>query len=538
MGQSPSVLQDARNSGIVPSSASTSSASTVYSSPVPSSASTSSASTVYSSPRIERMRQTRSTFGTHLEYEIESSKDHWSEVAPLSDDSVSQDPQAFFEQGIFAGEKCTESELEYVRDVCDASLDSETREDQLMRMLSLRWASRFDHYGYSSQKWEVGRKIGEGAQAEIFEVNPNQDCPDCHNKGLICRNFGIPRHKYILKVFKEGYRVRDLQRLWPKQVATGYSTLYTCPVRCGYLLPNGRFAFLMPRYWGDLRKLLDRRMQQRLDCTHPPCSDWEATRSMLYIAKGMRDLHISNIVHGDLKASNVLVEMIERSKSEMEKIRNKDVDTFYCRVADFESSKGVLGTGFWRAPEILIGVKNRCVTPDLFTKASDVYSYAMTCYEIWTGCFPFENLKTNEYDVVLGGERPILPSGMKPWIREMLERCWHADPSKRPTFQEICDTITNYSQDTFGKCMDGIEEKEFDIPMKSSDLNGHDCQWIVRLVEMKSFYDVPKRLRGEQETRSVIIPPKWLQRDPCLCEECFPKWSEEFIIQRVKTRKG
>ncbi|KAG0587398.1 hypothetical protein KC19_2G161700 [Ceratodon purpureus] len=158
--------------------------------------------------------------------------------------------------------------------------------------------------------------------------------------------------------------------------------------------------------------------------------------------------------------------MIERSESEIKEIGNKEVDTFYCRVADFESSKGVLGTGFWRAPKILIAAKNRCVTPDLFTKASDFYSYAMTCYEIWIGCLPFENLKNNEYDIVLGGERPILPRGLKPWIGEMLERCWHADPCERPTFQDICNTSTNNSQDASLKCMDDIEEKEFEERMR------------------------------------------------------------------------
>jgi serine/threonine protein kinase len=57
-------------------------------------------------------------------------------------------------------------------------------------------------------------------------------------------------------------------------------------------------------------------------------------------------------------------------------------DSFMVSVADYECSVGVIGTGFWRALEILQGMKNRCVERSLFSKKSDVYSYAMVCYEV------------------------------------------------------------------------------------------------------------------------------------------------------------
>jgi serine/threonine protein kinase len=72
-------------------------------------------------------------------------------------------------------------------------------------------------------------------------------------------------------------------------------------------------------------------------------------------------------------------------------------DSLCVRVADCECSVGVVGTRFWRAPEILLGIKNRDIQPYLFTKEPDVYSYAMTCYEISTGRIPFEELRTTEY---------------------------------------------------------------------------------------------------------------------------------------------
>jgi serine/threonine protein kinase len=68
----------------------------------------------------------------------------------------------------------------------------------------------------------------------------------------------------------------------------------------------------------------------------------------------------------------------------------------------------VQGTGFWRAPEVLaelqkIQASDRNV--EIWTEKVDVYSYAMTCYEVLTGHVPFfEYVKR-----VIDGERPHLP---------------------------------------------------------------------------------------------------------------------------------
>ena len=73
-------------------------------------------------------------------------------------------------------------------------------------------------------------------------------------------------------------------------------------------------------------------------------------------------------------------------------------------VADFETSMEVLGTGFWRALEKLLDIRDRKFQPNRWTKKADVYSYAMTCYEVITGHVPFENLRPNDYNVVIEGK--------------------------------------------------------------------------------------------------------------------------------------
>ena len=71
----------------------------------------------------------------------------------------------------------------------------------------------------------------------------------------------------------------------------------------------------------------------------------------------------------------------------------------------------VVGT---KALEILHGVKNRCVEPSLFTEKSNVFSYPMTCYEIFIGKIPLENVVASDYDaILLQGTRLELPSGLE-----------------------------------------------------------------------------------------------------------------------------
>ncbi|KAG0576985.1 hypothetical protein KC19_5G123400 [Ceratodon purpureus] len=413
-----------------------------------------SSNSMYPFARIERMMQRRSEIITDLEFEIESSKEHWSQLSPMTDDSAlgPQDADSLFDRGVLAGVDIGQgNRISLAQYICNPK-DYGRLDELLLCMLTLRFPHRFvDVSSEGVRKWKMGKKIGEGAQAEIYEALPvrlGSPWEPCLHEWKPCSYIysGKPctlHLPYIYKVFKKGFYLRDLQKLWPKSMATGYSTLYTCPTRNGTLLEDGRFALLMPRYWGDLRKLLDLRLQRRLSSARPPLSYCEEVVSMEYIARGMRDLHLANIVHRDLKASNVLVEFIRMSPAMGIQVEGKDLeDRFYCRVADFESSGGVVGTQFWRAPEILLAVKNHTITPDLFTEKSDVYSYGMTCYEILTGCIPFDEVSSSNYDVVLGGARPALPSHLElprySWIRKMLKRCWHADPLQRPTFKEIC----------------------------------------------------------------------------------------------------
>ena len=414
----------------------------------PHSSSSSSSSSVYYSPRAESMIDNKSKFKSELEFNIEYSKVHWSQLANTDSEG--------------------ESDTEY------------SPEGNLEHFERLKAQQGWGEFFRDLDSLVVGEKIGEGAQAEIYAATLFVD----NELRIHC----------AVKVFKEGYALRDLQRQWPNEIKwfprnsrprllttremydpeayekaflddekaffderdriRGYlrryydDLKYTAdpfdglkkrePLHCiygGTLLKDegfkNRFAFVMNRQWGDLRKLIDAQMLKKKN--HGPPFPPKITAELMFnIARDMRNLHQGcGIVHRDLKASNVLLGY-----------RYEEVTSLATTVVDFECSVGVVGTAFWRAPEILQQLKDRIPTSKIrFSFEADIYSYGMTCYEIVTGRIPFEGYSLEQYDAVLNGERPELPLDLDPILREIITNCWHPDPSQRPFFCDIVDDL-------------------------------------------------------------------------------------------------
>ncbi|KAJ7113410.1 kinase-like domain-containing protein, partial [Mycena epipterygia] len=155
---------------------------------------------------------------------------------------------------------------------------------------------------------------------------------------------------------------------------------------------------------------------------------------ILDVALGMEYLHENHIVHGDLKALNILVTPSRRACI---------ADFGLASIADAMtmrfthstvSSRG--GTGRYLAPELFRGDKAHF--------GSDVYAFACVCYEILTGRVPFHEFP-NDMTVmfhVLDGKRPSQPSSCSgtPALNslwDLLQDCWREKPDTRPTAVQI-----------------------------------------------------------------------------------------------------
>lgn len=164
---------------------------------------------------------------------------------------------------------------------------------------------------------------------------------------------------------------------------------------------------------------------------------------MLQIARGMEYLHSQRIMHMDLKASNILIQpsaVPEFRDEGYGHVKLCDFGMAGLRLNSFTSSFPK-GTCYWRAPEAFEYPQDlgyNMVSPKEYNYKADVYSFAMTCYEILTGKQPFEDIPDrNFYRTILQGKRPSLPSSCPALLSDYIKKCWHLDPCHRPSFPDI-----------------------------------------------------------------------------------------------------
>jgi len=141
------------------------------------------------------------------------------------------------------------------------------------------------------------------------------------------------------------------------------------------------------------------------------------------IVKGLRYLHSEKpcVIHGDLKAQNVLVD-----------------SRFRAKVANFGLSQKKLlstnGNSFWMAPELLQGIS-------MATMSSDVYSFGILLYEVYSRQDPYEGegviqVLRDVADPTIN-KRPPVPTSCSKEIRSIMVDCLSANPTDRPTFEAL-----------------------------------------------------------------------------------------------------
>ncbi|KAJ6798169.1 serine/threonine-protein kinase STY8-like [Iris pallida] len=142
----------------------------------------------------------------------------------------------------------------------------------------------------------------------------------------------------------------------------------------------------------------------------------------LDVCNGMDYLHQNNIIHRDLKTANLLMD------------NNNVVKVADFGVARFQNQAGVMtaetGTYRWMAPEV--------INHQAYDQKADVFSFAIVLWELATSKLPYEKKTPLQAAVgVRQGDRPELPENTHPKLLALMQRCWEADPTLRPSFSEI-----------------------------------------------------------------------------------------------------
>lgn len=146
---------------------------------------------------------------------------------------------------------------------------------------------------------------------------------------------------------------------------------------------------------------------------------------------GIGYLHKSNIIHRDIAARNCLYDHDSAVK-----------------ISDFGLSR--VGTEYkmktatkmpvrWMAPESILNF--------MFTRKSDVYSYGVLIYEIFTSKDPYSDVQTGTVKKrIIEGELNTFPSGTpEDLVAYVKEKMWCKDPDKREDMDKICSWLEVYA---------------------------------------------------------------------------------------------
>src|SRR5438270_12948103 len=109
----------------------------------------------------------------------------------------------------------------------------------------------------------------------------------------------------------------------------------------------------------------------------------------------------------------------------------------YCFIGDLGLSiletqasnfKEIMGVMPYLAPELLNGRGS-------YSQATDVYAFGMIIWEISSHEKPFGQV---DHDIqlelsIVKGLCPEITEDTPTFYRDLMQKCWHSDPTKRPT---------------------------------------------------------------------------------------------------------
>lgn len=265
-------------------------------------------------------------------------------------------------------------------------------------------------------KYRIDDKIAAGGMGTIYRANETG---------------GIQR-KVALKVLREEFNTDEVQKKRFKQEGAiidriQHPHIINVIERGEH---DGNVFIAMELLNGhNLGELLEQKKRLKVkDCIH----------ILKQVTDGLREIHKLEIVHRDIKPENIM--LIE-----------EDGDSLYVKVLDFGLARDqsfsrltqsgmLLGTISYLAPEQ--------IKSNVYSKASDIYSLGVVCYEMLTGIKPFPGDSTLEVMGQILGNTPIEPRSLRnsvpQWLNMLVLAMMAKEVNGRPTVDEVWDEIAAF----------------------------------------------------------------------------------------------
>ncbi|OQS02289.1 EF hand containing protein [Thraustotheca clavata] len=157
-------------------------------------------------------------------------------------------------------------------------------------------------------------------------------------------------------------------------------------------------------------------------------------QTALDIALGLSYLHDRNLIHGELRPSNILL-IAEKH------VKLTDMRIPSAQLASFDTILSY--PWMYVAPEVL--------TSDQYSLASDIFSFGvlLTELETWQVPYSLRHSQPNEFpfktlhNVVEGHCRPEFSTLCSPWLQQLGKQCMAKDPQLRPSIAFIVHRLSN-----------------------------------------------------------------------------------------------
>ena len=177
---------------------------------------------------------------------------------------------------------------------------------------------------------------------------------------------------------------------------------------------------------GDLRKYLNQSDTKNYE---------SKIEKLMYIARGILDIHNAGKVHKDFHSGNILFTGYPVIG-----------DLGMCQPANnVKQSEGIYGVLPYMAPEVLRGHQ--------YTKASDIYSFGIVMNEFMSEETPYNNIP---HDHILAvkickGLRPKISEDTPKLLADLITKCWDAKSDNRPTAKELYQILHKWWYDIYNK---------------------------------------------------------------------------------------